>query len=351
MKHLITYLTFSLVFALAGCAGLTNRLALKAGYQEVSKVEQQITSLKETHQAEIAAKTVEVERRYDGLLAQVKKNFQESSNFIYGASLASDLKENKTRLDTILDYRIKTALSFGMPPTPEAMQLQLSTLREELDETKVSAAELAKRYNEKQEEAAKAQRDLVTKDNQLNAAKEERERLNDDYQVALLALGEELSKAQNSVISLEQERANNAESIRAAKMKMSMVLGALALASLAGAVWSPVWKDKFGLFAGLLGLCSLGIWYIQAWMLGVGAGVIVLGIIAWIARQYYHTDKDATNTYRAIQRVKDSNPDEYVKVLKPQLSEYHQNYENGAKVPDVAAAARIDRVLERVGDR
>lgn len=306
---------------LQGC-NVADKIALKVGYEQKIQIERRIDNLNKQHQVDIQIASKNIENKYEGLLAQVKRNFQETSNWVYGASLASELKENKNRLDNILDLRIKTARSFGLPPTPEAMIEQARLLKEELDELKVSNADLEKRYDEKIKEAEKAQVALTKKDNELISAKQARLELEEKYRTELLNLNEQLATTQNKIISLEKQRADDRAAIHAAKLKASFTLGAIALLALAGAIYSPIAKDKCAIFAAIVGGAGVGIWYIEPWMIATSAGILIVVVVGLILYRLNREKIKASGSMWTLQKIRETNPEIHEKVSKIELKDW-----------------------------
>ena len=312
---------FLIFFLLSGCK-TAEELALKMGYQKKTATELQINKLQEEFADVIKAKTVEIETKYENVLAQTNENFQNASNWLYGANLASDMKFDKNRLDLLLDYRLKTAAKYSLAPTIEAMAEQNKLLKEELDETKISNAQLAERYDAIQLEAEKSQVLLKEKDLQLEKAKQERTDLEKKYNDELLALQNKLIEESNRIIALEKQRADDRAAIQKAKMKASFALGGLALLALAGAIYSPIAKDKCAIFAGVVGAAAVGVWYIEAWMITLGLGIIVVGVIGYILYRLQREKTKAQGSMWTLQKIRETNPDIHENISKKELKDW-----------------------------
>lgn len=319
MKYII-FLSAIILF-LSGC-GLVDKAALKLGYENKTATEIKLTELQKEHVEVITEKTKEVEEKYSDLLNQTKSNYQQSSNWIYGASLASDLKFDKNRLDDVLDYRIKTAVSYSLAPTQEALVEQNRLLKEELDENKVSNEELATRYGQIQEEAVQAQNLLAERDAELIRAQQERLDLESQYMTQIGELKDQLILESNKIIDLEKARADDRKAIQAAKLKASFVLGGFAIAALAGAIYSPIGKDKCAIFSGILGAAAVGVWYIQPWMIGVGVCGALLLVVGIILYSWNREKIKARGSMWTIQKIRETNPEVHENVAKKELKDW-----------------------------
>lgn len=343
---------FASLFFLSGCNYLDS-ITSKIGFEKKSNVEKQIAELKKERDIAVDKKAKEVSDTKDAHYAKMRENFQQTTNWTYGASLASNLKTNKNRLDNVLDYRLTTALSYSMGPTPEAIVEQNKLLKEELDESRVSNQQLAERYAQKEKEA-KESRDAELKLNKkVEELSKELQSEKDRYALAIDAKEEDLSVLKDRLLVEKQRQLENAKSIQAIKIKASSIVGGLALLALAGAIWSPVFKKEFGIGAAILGLISVGIWFIEPWMVLLAFSICAIGLIAKIAIDHHREKDTSTDVYRAIQAFKSKAQGSYEAYLKPELEEWltHYNVKTGEKVTKTDAIKHIDNRLMEVGDK
>ncbi len=73
----------------------------------------------------------------------------------------------------------------------------------------------------------------------------------------------------------------------------------------------------------------------------VTIGVCVLAIGAWVINDYRREHGDATDTYRALNEVKQKASAEFKEVVAPILAQWHT---------DPATSQRIDARLKQTGD-
>lgn len=331
---------------------LKDKAIVKAGYEKQDKVEKEISELKAAQTKALADQSTQIisqeEKRYN----ELKANFQQTINWDYGASIASNLKAPKTRLDDIIDGDIKTAMSFGMPPTPEAILAQNQLLKDELDTQKTSNAQLADNFAKAQQEAAKAQLVQKKAEDDLAQLQKNFEATKTQYQNQIGAKQDELLKISKTVEGKQyDELVRNAQDDKI-KVKFIAILGGLSILCILGAVWSPVFKEHFGLGAIIFGASAALVWYIQAWMIAVGAGVCLLLLIAWAAKNHYIESKTATNVYRGLKEIETNSSEVYKSVVAPVIASWQTTYDkDGKPIPDPSTLAHVDNVLMKVGDK
>lgn len=324
-------------------------MALKAGYERKEKVETLITQVKKEYEEKLNAATLQVELKNTNYIDGLLKKLQFASDKLYGADFAFQLDDNKDRTDLVVNNRINEARKVLPSPSIEQMLEENIRVKDELDETKTSLEQLRKNHEEVISQAGSLNKQVDEKKRALEAAKKERQDLEKEKNSKIASLQDDLNKANNDIIAKEKARSDDFEAIKEAKTKASAVLGGLALLALAGAIWSPIQKDKFAVFSAILGFIAIAIWFIQPWMVGLIAGLAILAILAIILKKYNEEKKAATATYKALSSVKEKDPEVWKDTVSPELTEYHQKYktENGkiVKVKDESITRLIDERL------
>jgi len=97
----------------------------------------------------------------------------------------------------------------------------------------------------------------------------------------LIKLGEkqdELNAANNVIIAKEKENAESRKYIEANKLRISIASGFLAVACVAGAFFSPIFKDKLALGAALFGAISVGVCFLEPWHVGLFFAITFIGV-------------------------------------------------------------------------
>ena len=289
----------------------------------------------------------------DAVIKKQEDQLQSAANSLYGADLAYKAYSNPARLDIIINNRVTEASSvIKKSPTYEAMKEENLRLVKEMDETKTTLAQLQSEHEKvkkEKENIAKEKEDAVVKSNQ---ASKDLENINKKHDAEAKALAEEIGNKKNEIIAQQDKQKEKDKELAHIKTKISTICGIISLLCLAGAVYSPVFKSKFALMAGIVGLCSIGIWFVEPWMVAVGFGVILIGILGFFAWEYHVADKTADNLVNHIQDIKENPdiPDDVKSIIKQSLKEWNSKY-TGSKISkaDDAVEKYIESKLKDYG--
>ncbi len=330
---------------------------LKDQYIEKTKMEQAIAQLKIDQQVEMAKRVAQIVVEKDGVISKKNDQMQTAANSLFGEQIAWSSMGPKQNLEAprpvlIMHNRATEAnAAIGLPPTPEAMKIEQKRLQDELDETKTSLDQLRKDSEMKTLENSRLVAATKIQEEKAAAAERAVNELVVNHLKALNGKQNEIIDKTNQIVALEKERADNKAIIAAQKWKIMTVLGVISLACFAGAIWSPLWKEKFIIGGVLAGALAAGIMYVQPWMLGLAAGVSILALAGWMVYQHNKESVAATSTYRAIQSIKDTAKEEYNKTVKPALVTWQTKYtSNGSSVPDPSIQKTIEDRLKQTGD-
>lgn len=317
----------------------------------------------EAARTEATAKMEGLRVKEVGVLKDTVKTHQEreqlAADYLFkGSATFGTLRPDQiTRPTLVMGQSIQQTSAQLPPATATAQAAAFKALQTELDETKVSTEVLRAQYERELGQArvegeakAKALADLKVQTETIAAEKVAALESARQKEVALQVAKD---KVQDKDLADKTREAAEAKSVQAMKLRFSSIVGALALLCTLGAIYSPVYKDKLGIAAVLFGLATVGIWYLEGWMVAVAIGVVVVGLVAWAAKNHYLESKAATNVFRAVQAVKDNAKEDYERVLKPQLDQWMTIYDKktGKAVPDQAAIAHVDQRLMETGDK
>lgn len=360
MKIINTILCVFLLF-LAGCT--TTNVADRFGYEKKSNIERRLNEAKEEYEKRLKEQEITISNKKDEIIASKQDQITAASNSFYAADLVFETIVSPVRTDIITNNYVNegwAALGYQMPTYEKMMEIN-QRLKDELDEAKTSLEDL-KKTNDR---IIGENKELADKTSKLNVQLEEEKRraneIKEEYHEKIQKLNNELNEANAKIISLERKRADDSDAIKAAKTKLSWGAGVLAALCIIGAVFSPLFKEKFGLGAFIFGLAAVGIWYLTPLVVLTFLGAGFALIVGWTLLNHNKTTKTlskeketATDIYRAIQRFKESRPEEY-KFLKPILEDANTKYvdKNGAIVKELDAERIqfIDKRLADVGDK
>ncbi len=279
---------------------------------------------------------------------------QGAADYLFKGVTAFHTLKTLTRPEMVMGQSMQQTAAQLPPASPAAQAKAYEDLKTELDETRVSTEVLRTQY---ETELGKARAEGVAKDKALTDLTSTLKHL-DDEKVTILTRAKdteaELSDKRKAVtdaeIATKTREAESAKSTQAIKLKLSSITGVLMLLCIAGAIWSPVFKQQLGLGAVVLGIVTAAIWYIQPWHIAVLIGVALVWLIGWAVKNHYIASKTASNVFHAIEQVKTTARADYDRLLAPALAEWQTVYtKDGKTVPDQAAIAHVDSVLMATG--
>jgi len=342
MRYPLIFLLIALF--LTGCVSSLD----KFGYIPKTNLEKEIAELKVTNAKDLQLKQAELKKSLEEVITAKNNQIQEASNSAWAADNAFRFYKAPERLDLIINNRVKESLAaLGLGPTLEAVQAENIRLAEELDESKISLDQL--KVNHQAKIAENAALVAATKQHELIVARLEREKI--DIERAglekLIGKQDELNAANNIIIEKEKENSENKKYIEANKTRISIASGLLAIACVAGAFFSPIFKDKLALGAALFGAISVGIIFLAPWHVAVFFGVIFIGAGAWFLRKHFISNKTNENLINVFQNIKENASDIYKIHVKPELEEWNKKYtKTGEKVEDKVVTAHIEEILK-----
>ncbi len=345
MKTLFYVLVFML---LAGCKTLDYTVVKK------SEIDRQISAARVDTTNQLKVLNEKESQLLSGKIDALMAQKQAASNYLFKASVTFGTLKSPTRPEAVMGQSIQQTAAQLPPATAEAQADTLKALQVELDESRVTNEALKVQY-EKELGAAKTDGAAKTAalqglDTQLGQIKADRQAVLEKAAKTEQELGDKRAALSDKELADKQKDLDNAKSVQAIKMKFSAILGILTLVCIAGAIWSPVMKEKFGIAGVVFGIATAAIWWIQGWMIAVVVIVLILGLIIWAAKNHYIESKAASSTYHALQSIRDTSVADYEKVVKPALVAWQTQYtKNGSTVPDPSISAHIDSVLMSTG--
>lgn len=330
----------TLVFA-AGCSTFDYTLARR------SAIDREIAAAR----AETTAQLSALSTKELGLLRQSIREHegreQQAADYLFKGTVVASTLKAPTRPEMVMGQSINQTATQLPPATPVAQAAAFKALQTELDEAKISTEALRAQYETELGKAraegeakAKALTELNTQlvqvDKDRVKALEEARTKDAELQVKK----DEVQDAQLAAKTRDEERAKRNERI---KMWLMGILLTAAAACGVGAAFVPIpaLKTKLIIGAALCGGAALAIPFIEPWMVMVAIGGCLLLVAGWVVVDYRREHDDATDTYRALNEVKQKATAEFKAVVAPILTEWHTN-------PDTSK--RIDERLKQVGD-
>ncbi len=351
MKYLFIVL---LVLMSSGCAtldGWRTAVALKQGYVQKSKLDTELTNLRVQMNKKMDEKVDEISRTKDSIIFDKDIQIRGAADGLYGAdsTYRTILKPNRTDLITNnFVTEAWSALDNLMPSYQKMLQIN-QRLKKELDETQTSMEDLKKDHDRVLTENKVLVDNTKALQDKLTQLQTDIQNIKTEYGTRVDAKQIEIQTKTNDLLRREAARADDAKAIQAMKEKVTMILGSFALAALAGAIWSPVFKSQFGIFAAILGFAAIGVWYITGLMVWVVFGVAILALIGWVVYKHNIEKKAATATYTGLEDIKTKNPELWEKEISPVLVAWQSKYvvKDGivTTVPDTSISKHINATL------
>lgn len=315
---------------LTGCSTVQGLLYKE--YTKKSEAEKQISDLKEKHRAEIDVKVKEVQTGLEKTIEAQDNQLQAGANKLYGANEAFKFYTSPTRLDLIINNRVTEAqAALGKQPTYQAIKEENQRLKDELDEKKTSLEDLKKKHTEVLAENTALSEKTNQIKKEVEAAKAEWLKAEQKYISDSSALQSKLNSANDKIINLEKQRADNQASVERMKTKLMIGCGIAAALCILATIYSPVGKGSLAIASAVFGSAAASIPYIEGWMILVGAIAIIAIVTLIFLYNHYVADKTTDNLINHIQDLKeDPNvPEDLKNHIKKSLAKWNSKYVDG----------------------
>jgi hypothetical protein len=317
------------------------------GYVKKDVIQEEINKIQANNKIALDKKEIEIKESLNNVILNKNNQLQSAANSVWAADNAFKFYKIPTRLDIIVNNRVKEALaSLGLGPTLEAVNQENIRLTRELDEKVTSLDDLKKtndkiiKKNAELVAASKEKEELVKK---IEAEKSEIERAGNEK---LFNKQQELNNINDKLIDKEKSNAEDKKYIESNKKLIMTTLGICSLAGLLVAIYLPLFRKESGYFSAITGAIALAIPFIQP----LHINIILLCGLAYVAYliiiRHTVSNKTNENLINALQDIKDDKPDLYNE-LKPVLSEWNTKYQkDGTKVDDLSVIKHIDEILK-----
>jgi hypothetical protein len=330
------------LFGFSGCSTIAER----AGYIEKAKLEQTIAQLTQEREVALNNKESEIKAELNRVISSKDSQLQSASNSLYATSLVKPYFKDETRPLVILFNRIDEAkAALGVGPTIEAMRAEQERLVRELDETLTSMEELKGAHDAKVKENESLVAQTLEKEAAVKRLEEEKEVIERAANEEIQKIQGELNDKNNELIAKERENSKITQYIEANKRLIMSVCGLVALGSLAGAIFSPLFKKELGIFAGVTGAIAISVPFVQPLHIGIVFALVLIYVFVKIERKGAVSLKTNENLINAIQSIKENKPDLYDAEIKPELTEWNKTYRGDEKIEDKVVTKHIDDIL------
>ncbi len=347
MPKFIPVLSILFVLLLGGCALGDYRVARQ------TSIDKEIATARAETTAHLALLNDQQLTLLRQSIATHEAREQAASDYLTKAAITFMTLKTPSRPEMVMGQSVQQTAA-QLPAASAAAQIKaMQDLKTELDETRISTEALRAQYDaqltQARAEGAAKEKALADTAASLKHVDEERVAVLTQAKDTEAKLSDARKVVDDAAIAAKTKEAEDAKSTQAIRTKLSAIVGGLALLCLAGAIWSPVWKEKFGAACALLALVAVGIWWVQPWHVALAVAVGVLAIALWAVKNHYIESKAATATYQALASVKDTAAADYDRLIKPALTEWQSKYaKDGTLVPDKAIEAHIDQRLMQV---
>jgi len=338
------------MLTMAGCTTLKKKIEDLVVDKNARK--QEIDNLTKDYENKLRKTEIEISTAKDEVIASKDFLIRQAGNSFYAADATFKTIKTPIRTDLIINNFVNEGWSVLGRPTPDYNTLIKinERIKNELDEKTTSLEQLQANHRKALDENQKLLDDANAKKAALEKAETEKKSLTDKFNKNLLEKQNELIATQQKIEELVNLRYEDAEALRNMKLKFSMILGALALISIAGAVYSPVFKMQLATFGALCGLVSYGIWMIQPWHIGLAASILVVGLVIWALIKYRKEERVADALVLATQDIKENASDIWKDKVKPVIEERLKKYKRNSDgkivaIKDPAIEQYIDKKL------
>ena len=337
-----SFILFSFFFVLmGGCSSI----ASKYNYIKKDKVETQISELKKEYNIKLNDNQSKIEKTYNDIIDKQNKNSQEANVNVYGIINLSGIKDNKGRIDNLIEFKSRAAFKLLPPPTPEQLIAENDNIKKELDETRVSLSDLTEKYSKIEIENSKRASEVAMANKDLEKLKEDKIKIDKEFAAKEHDLQEVRNKLNKEELSNSAKREADLKSDK--EMRAKIAYGAAAFGAILILLGLMILKSPLmamlggGSIAFSLFVATAPQWVLWGvpLILFVGGGVILF-------LKYRKEKMIGDGNIRAIQRFKEVAKDKYDEILKPILTNEHGKYDkNGVVIPDESKAKEIDKRL------
>lgn len=335
------------LFVFGGC--ITDAQLRSKGYVKIEHLNAQVAALESKYKTDLVEYAKQTNIARDELIAHDSNIFKKIATELYVANTAYTYYKIPNRIDLVINTHVKSAISY-IPVKPDVdVVLQANEeLKRELDEKLTSIEELKKKNEDAILIGKKEREDRIAAEVKVLDADKKQKEMEATYNAERLKLEKTITTEQEKLLIEQNKVIDNQNFINKQKAYMMGVLGFLSLVALAGAIFSPVYKGKCGLFSAACGLGVVGLLYLEAWMVFSLIGVIAVIAIYKMSSEHKTSMNTNENIINAVQDYKTTHSESYEK-LKPILTEWNTKYHGSGSIEDKDSTLLIEKILKDYG--
>jgi len=341
-------LLFALLFS--GCTTLDHSLN-KAGYQKIDQANQKIEVVKQEAAKQQEALNKQIEEQKQSITKITQEQMQGAADELFFANYAFSLNPAPDRNATVVNYHVKGATDYiHMSPSTAAVTEALTEVKQELDTTKTTNADLEKKYNDLKVQADALVKAKSESDDKIKTLQADKDNITTQANAKINDLQQQKDTATKAVLNAQQDAINKANDHKVLIQKLMMYTGGIAVLALIAAIYAPVFKTESATLAAILGAVTVALPFIEMWMIGVVASAATVVLLVWIGYKHHILSKVTSNLVNAIQDVKEKAKDVFDNHIKPALESWNTKYAkdpsgNTVAVPDPSVVKAIDQTL------
>lgn len=340
---LLPLMCITLIGAGGGCQHLGDYTVTKR-----ETIDKQIAAARADTETKLKALSAQEVGLLKQVIAEHEARLQLAADYLFkGTVVVSTLRDDQmTRPLMVIGQSVQQTAAQLPAATPAAQAAAMKALRDELDETKVTAAALRAQY---EQELAKARAEGEAKvvviaklTTTLSEVQTEKVATLTAANAKEVALQEAKDKVQDKSLADAAREKEEAEQNQRLKLHLMIGLGVIALAGAAAAIWVPIPPVKrYGaIVGGAAAALAITVPFLTPFYVLIALLCICVPVGLRVAFLYKRDHDDLTDTVRGIQRVKEAAPEVFKATVAPVLTEWHTKEQQ----------QRIDQRLKETGD-
>lgn len=334
----------------------------KLGYQKIDEANAKIAQIEKNAQAQQDALSRKWQEDLNKAIQLQTDKMQGAADQLFASEFAYSLNPNPDRNAVVINFHVKSAVDYiRLAPSPSAVAKYMQEVKDELNEAKTSIVDLQKKYDAEHVKAETLEIEKQKVEAEIKTIAQQKIDVEKAKNDEITVINAAKDKTAKELLDKQQDDLNKANDHKQLVKTLMYWTGAIALAALIASIYLPVMKSESITLAAILGAITVALPFVELWMIGLGAGLVIVGLIGWMIYKHNNqlvakdkllaTEKTiSSNLVNVIQDVKEKSKDLYDTQIKPSLEEWNTKYikhEDGTttKVVDKAVTQAIDAKL------